>query len=104
MPSPGERSTVGESARRTHRPATAAAALRRDAVNTTTRVVVLSNDKSSGVSDLLASLGYQVVAKAQNAEQAFTLTANHRPQAVVLTLDSLDRANALFAVRILNHR
>lgn len=104
MPSSGERSVTGESARRTHRPAQAAAALRRDATNTATRVVVLNADKTSRLSELLASLGYQVVAKAENAEQAFTLTANHRPHAVILALDSLDRANALFAVRILNHR
>lgn len=54
--------------------------------------------------ELLASLGCEVVANAQNAEQAFTLTAKHRPHAVVVLLESLDRANALFAIRILNHR
>jgi DNA-binding NarL/FixJ family response regulator len=52
----------------------------------------------------LAALGYDIVATARSPEQALELTGNLRPDAVVVALDSLDRASALLAVRMLSHR
>ncbi|HUQ74417.1 MAG TPA: hypothetical protein VM183_06790 [Burkholderiales bacterium] len=86
-----------------HRPIEAAAALRRNTTASTTRLVILGDDNGRA-EPLLASLGYQILAKAQNAEQAIALTADLRPDGVIVVLDSPDRASALFAIRVLNHR
>jgi DNA-binding NarL/FixJ family response regulator len=51
----------------------------------------------------LAALGYDIVATARSPEQALELTGNLRPDAVVVA-DSLERASALLAVRMLSHR
>jgi hypothetical protein len=52
----------------------------------------------------LAALGYDIVATARTPEQALQLTGNLRPDAVVVAVDSLERASALLAIRMLSHR
>jgi hypothetical protein len=77
---------------------------RRDAPNSAKALLILRGEHSYPVDGELAALGYDIVGTARSPEQALELTANLRPDAVIVVVDSLERASALLAVRMLSNR